>query len=144
MLHSYWLARGVLALVFLSGLVCGHAAEVTLPVLLKNSTTIAVIEITSTPPMRMEESAFDPKLFKQQGEAKLVQLIRGYLPETFQIENETNSTLTVGLHLAFMRRLEEGRYILSTRGSLRRIKGDLVYWFPHDYVPLAQALAEIK
>lgn len=120
------------------------ATEITLAVLLKESTSIGIVDLEPPSALGMGDQAWTSRLAKQKATAKLVQTVRGYLPETFEIENQNNSILTAGRHLAFLRRLEEGRYILSTSGSLRRIRDGQVYWFSHDYVPLDQALAEIK
>jgi len=144
MLTRSWFIRGIFALLLLSMGPVLPAAEIDLPVLLRNSTSIAVIEIKDVPPLGMSDKTWNPQLAKQEAKASLIKLVKGTLPETFIIENETKSVLANGPHLAFLRRVEEGRYILSTPGSLRRIKDDQVYWFPHNYVPLAQALAQIK
>jgi hypothetical protein len=121
------------------------AAEATLSDLLKESTSIAVVDIeTPSAPPGLDDRTWRSQLAKQHAQAKLVKVVRGYLPETFQIENQSNSILTPGRHLAFLRRVEEGRYILSTPGSLRRIQDDQIYWFGKDFIPLDQALAQIK
>jgi len=136
--------RLLVLLLIVAGLSPAFAAEVTLSDLLRESTSIAIVDIENPTDPGLDDTAWKSQLAKQHAQAKLVQLVRGTLPQTFQIENQNNSILTPGRHLAFLRRLEEGRYILSTPGSLRRIKDGQVYWFSRDFVPLDQALAEIK
>ncbi len=144
MLTRSWFLRGILPLLLLGLGPALLRAEIDLPTLLHNSTSIAVIEIKDAPPLGMSDKAWNPQLAKQQAQATLITLVRGTLPASFIIENETRSVLANGEHLAFLRRVEEGRYILSTPASLRRIRDGQVYWFPRDYVPLDQALAQIK
>ena len=120
------------------------AHEFTASDLLACSPYIAVIQIDEAPPPQMDDAAMSPRISKQRAEARMTTAVRGELPGTFHIENEADSVLTPGRKLAFLERIGPGRYILSSPVSLRRITGDMVYWFPHDEVPLREVLSALK
>ena len=108
------------------------------------SPLIAVVEIDSAPRARIEDASLSPALFKQRVAAKLVRSLKGSLPDEFLIENQEDSVMTAGIHLAFLRPLDRHRFILSSPASLRAIQDENVYWFPNAWLPLKTVIDEVS
>ncbi|MEO8205249.1 MAG: hypothetical protein ABI615_03655 [Chthoniobacterales bacterium] len=111
--------------------------------LINRSPVIAIISIPHAPTARINDASLDLEIFKQRTKASCLQKIKGDLPSAFLIENEKDSVLTAGTHLAFLRLINDNRYILSTPVSLRRIERDDVYWF-EGFSPLEGVVKEIQ
>ena len=62
-------------------------SEMTPEKLIDCSPVIAVIHIERAPAPRIEDAAFDPKIFKQRVPAVCIKRVKGDIPEEFSIEN---------------------------------------------------------
>ena len=118
--------------------------EVSAAQLISISPHIAVVTIERAPAARVEEASLDPGITKQRVPARTVRVLKGSLPSQFRIENEEDSLITAGTHLAFLRHLHDDCYVLSSSVSLRKIENGSVYWFPHTWVPFGNAEREIQ
>jgi hypothetical protein len=127
-----------------SASLAGNPDQISRADLIAAATVIAVVEIRDAKPPRMNDASLDLAIFKQRAVAKAIKILVGTLPEEFTIENEADSVLTNGPHLAFLRPLSGSRYILTSPVSLRRIKSGKAYWFPNEYADLDKIAAEIR
>lgn len=120
------------------------AKEISPERLIEISPVIAIVSISDAPKPKIEDAALNPQIYKQRVPARCIKRLKGNAPENLIIENEENSVITAGFHLAFLRPLGKDRFILSSPFSLRRISDNQVYWFPHEYVPLREVSRFVK
>ncbi len=111
--------------------------------LVQQSPVIALISVEDSPIGRIHDASYDLSVQKQRAQGKRISMITGSLPEYFIIENQKDSILTNGTFVAFLKKLSDRRYILSTPFSLRRVKDNQVYWIPPGYRPLKLVFQEI-
>ncbi len=129
---------------FGSVLFAGDSDSISQAELIESASVIAVIEIQDAKPSRMNDASIDLTMFKQRATAETRRILVGTLPATFTIENEANSVISNGSHLAFLRPLSDSRYILTSPVSLRRIIDGKAYWFQNAYVDVEKISLEIQ
>ncbi|MEO6054158.1 MAG: hypothetical protein ABIP97_09115 [Chthoniobacterales bacterium] len=110
-------------------LLAQHGVPTNANQLVEVSPLIAIISIARAPHSRMNDASTNQEIFKQRIRVVCLQKVRGDLPKTFLLENDNDSALSPGTHLAFLRKIDDNRYILTTPVSLRRIEAGDVYWF---------------
>lgn len=130
-------------LFFAEALLAGRPDRVQAAELIGGAPVIAVVEIRGAKAPQMNDASADLRIFKQRATARTARVIKGDLPETFTIENEADSVLSDGFHLAFLRRAADARYVLSSPVSLRRIKEGKAYWLGNEYVEIDEIVSQI-
>jgi len=128
----------------LAGAYAQSPDQITADILIARSPVIALIEVSGAGEPRMNDASAELSIHKQRAQARCIKTVRGEPPKIFIIENERDSVLTDGPHLAFLRPLSDKRYILSTPVSLRRVKGDKAFWFHSEYKAIREIVAEIE